>query len=422
MTNIDQIKNSQFARQVLMLVTGAGLGQVISFAASLVTSRLFDPYEFGILAFFNSLIGIVGVFATGKYDLGIVVVKNEEDVDKLIRLCRRILFIFSFLLTVLGLVLWMYSEKFHLDKGYVEWLPFSGLAVFLSGYAHVLYMFYTRVKGFKVLTYARIIESVFLNGFTIIFWYTGAWALLIGLLMAQAAAIFYYSKKIREFERTKAGKIDFRSVAKEYSEFPKYNILLGFLDMYQSQSVVLLGSLWFQSTILGLYGFSLRLLQVPLWLVIRPVSHVFFSRASELSREGKPILPLVSKTILISFLLATPFFLILFFFGPVLFAFFFGEKWRAAGELSSLLSFWMILDLVRAPIAQIPVVIGKQQMLLYWTVAGSVISTLAVIYAGMFYFDNMKVAFAIITAAQSFYCLLVIFICFILAKKSDYDR
>lgn len=420
MQRIDQIKNSEFARQVLMLVTGAGLGQVISFAASLVTSRLFDPYEFGILAFFNSIIGIVGVFATGKYDLGIVVVKNEEDVDKLIRLCRRILIFFSIGLTIIGVFVWLFSNQLTINKDYAEWLPFTGLTVFLSGYAHVLYMFYTRVKGFKVLTFARVLESLALNGFTIVFWFIGAWSLLIGLMMAQFVAILYYSKKIDEYERTKSGKIDFKSLAKEHAEFPKYNIFLGFLDMYQSQNVVLLGSIWFKGNIIGWYGFTMRLLQVPLWLVIRPVSHVFFSRASELNREGKSILPLVSKTIVTSLFLAAPFFLVLFFFGPILFAFFFGEPWRQAGHLASLLSFWMMLDLVRAPIAQIPVVIGKQRVMLVWTIIGTLISTAAVCYAGIYYNNDMMRAFTIITIAQSFYCLLVILICFILAKKSDH--
>lgn len=419
---IYSLRNSLFARQVLLLVSGAGLGQIISFAATLATSRLFDPYQFGILAIFNSLTGIVSVFATGKYDLGIVVVKNDDDVYKLIRLCNRILLIFFISLSLIGCSIWFCSDYLNLHKNYVDWLPFAGLAVYLSGYAHVLYMLFTRLKGFKALTYGRIIESIALNGFTIIFWYTGAWALLIGLLAAQISVIFYYSKKIKEFMVIKSDKVDFSSVAKKYSEFPKFNILLGFLDMYQSQNVILLGTIWFQDAILGLYGFSMRLIQVPLWLVTRPISHVFFSRASEYNRENKPIFPLVSKTIFISFLLASPFFLVLFFFGSDLFALFFGEKWRQAGELSALLSFWMIFDLVRAPIAQTPVVIGKQHFLLFWSALGSVISTAVVICAGLFYSDNMFMAFKIITAAQSFYCLLVILICCILAKKSDYDR
>jgi len=189
--------------------------------------------------------------------------------------------------------------------------------------------------------------------------------------------------------------------------------------MFQSQSVVLLGTIWFQSAILGLYGFSMRILQVPLWLIMRPVSHVFFSRASEYYRENKPIFPLVSKTILTAFLLAIPFFLILVFFGADLFAFFFGEKWRQAGELATLLSLWMIVDLVRAPISQIPIVIGKQKYLLFGSAIGSLISAVAVIYSGIYYYNNMFMAFSIITASQTIYCLIVIFICVFLAKKSD---
>lgn len=420
MKGIDSIKNSEFARQVLLLATGAGLGQAISFFASLITSRLFTPYEFGILGFFGSVIGVLGVFATGKYDLGIVVVKKEEDVDKLIRLCRRLLFIFGIILTVIGAFLHLFCQELNLNETYVAWMPFSGLAVFLTGYSHVLYMFYTRVKGFKVLTVARILESIALNGLTIAFWFIGSWALLIGLLSAQLIAIIYYTIKIKNYDKTSAGKFSYSEIAKEHIDFPKYNIFLGFLDMYQSQNVILLGTIWFNTAIIGWYAFSMRLLQVPLWLVVRPISHVFFSKASENHRNGEKILPLVKKTILTSLLLAFPFFIVLLIFGPSLFAFFFGEQWRESGLISSILSFWMLLDLVRAPIAQIPVVIGKQKVLLFWTIFGTILSTIAVIMAGVFYSDDLVIAFSIVTFAQCMYSLSVIFVTYSLAKKHDY--
>ena len=423
---IKRITQSDFVKQVMLLVSGATIGQAISFFASLATSRLFTPKDFGILGFYLSAVGISSVFASGKYDLGIVILKDAGVVRSLVRLCLVVLFFFCLLLTVLGIFAFVYADRFGISTEKVQWFPYLGLGVFLSGYANVMYMFFTRLKHFGVLSLARILESIGLNGLAIAFWFIGSSGLLIGFLASQVLSIVYYEYRIRKLttetecaEKSSIGFGGMWQLAKELINYPKYNVFLSFMDMLQTQVFFLLGSLWFQTAVLGWYSFSMRILQVPLFLIVKPLSNVFLAKAADNYKNQLAILPLVRKTIFSTFLLALPLFLVLFLLGPFLFTFLFGAAWKSAGVICSILSFWMIIDLVRVPISQIPVILGRQKEMLGWTSFGTLLTVLSIAYSGLYFAKDIHTAFAIITLGQSCYAMMIIFVTYKQAITHD---
>lgn len=406
-------------KSAAMLVSAGIIAQIISFVCSLATARLYDPSDFGVLSFFMSLAGLITMFASGRYDLAIVVEKEEREIIHLVRLCRNLLLFFSVLATVICTFIYFFQDSFNIDAEYARWLPFLGVAVFSSGFSHVLYMYFTRHQQFKLLSASRIIESLALNGITIALFFTGRWGLLLGFLAGQFAVVIYFLILFHRRRNEKpTGKL--RDTAMKYGDFPRYNVLQGVLDMFQAQSVVLLGSIWFHPVIIGLYAFANRLLQVPMGLVVRPISHLFFAQASEMHRNQQPIYPLVKKTMLNAFLLSLPVFIVLAIAGPWIFSFLFGAKWEVSGHLARILCGWMLVDLVRAPIAQVPVIIGKQRVMLKWTIAGFIISATSVVIGSYFFYDRLNEAFLIIVAGQIIHCLLILFICVKLAKAQSH--
>ena len=59
----------------------------------------------------------------------------------------------------------------------------------------------------------------------------------------------------------------------------------------------------------------------------------------------------------------------LFLYSPPLFAWVFGENWRAAGELASILAPLCFLNFIASPLSYVFFVAGKQKMDLCWQVA-----------------------------------------------------
>ena len=61
--------------------------------------------------------------------------------------------------------------------------------------------------------------------------------------------------------------------------------------------------------------------------------------------------------------------LVLFAFSPTLFAWIFGESWRAAGELAQILAPLYFLNFIASPLSYVFFVSGKQKIDLVWQVA-----------------------------------------------------
>ena len=73
------IPQSAYARNVLTLMTGTSLAQAIPVAISPILTRLYSPEEFGLFALYMAVAMIVSVLVTGRYELAILLPRNEPD-------------------------------------------------------------------------------------------------------------------------------------------------------------------------------------------------------------------------------------------------------------------------------------------------------------------------------------------------------
>src|SRR5688500_18227181 len=77
---------SQFARHSVTLLVGTLVSQVVLLGAAPVLSRLCRPSEFGILAAFMAIAGFTQVFATGRYEIAILLPSDDDDARDLVNL------------------------------------------------------------------------------------------------------------------------------------------------------------------------------------------------------------------------------------------------------------------------------------------------------------------------------------------------
>src|ERR1700722_8176614 len=67
-----------FARSASILAGGTMMAQAIAIASSPVLTRLYKPSDFGALQIFISVLGLVLVAATGRYDVAILLPEDEQ--------------------------------------------------------------------------------------------------------------------------------------------------------------------------------------------------------------------------------------------------------------------------------------------------------------------------------------------------------
>ena len=96
------VKSSPFATDVLKLVTGTTIAQIIAILASPVLTRLLGPDAFGFFALFTSITAIIGVIACMRYELAIMLPKDDEAAANLLALSFLMVAIISGL-TAIGL-------------------------------------------------------------------------------------------------------------------------------------------------------------------------------------------------------------------------------------------------------------------------------------------------------------------------------
>ena len=80
-----------FADNVLTLAGGATIALGVTVLTSPITSRLFGPEAFGLAALFMSGATVMGLIACMRYEMAIVLPKNDEEAASLLILCCIIL-------------------------------------------------------------------------------------------------------------------------------------------------------------------------------------------------------------------------------------------------------------------------------------------------------------------------------------------
>ncbi len=416
----DRFSGNPLLKGMIVLMSGTILAQIISFLASLVLSRLYDPADFGLLSIFTAIASAITVLASGKYELGFMVAKNMQAIHRILRLAFYLVLTTATITLLITIGIYLFPFSSALNPSIRIWNLALGLAVFLVTMGQVYTMFLAREKSFGNLSSVRIVESISNNGAAMLFYSFGAPGLLFAYLFSQFSV--YIGLHLFAFRKLKPFKYYFdakelKSTASEFSEYPRFNILQGMSDLFQMQGVILVGASFLPLPVMGFYSIAMRILQVPVWLIIRPLAQVFFAEASQLYREGKSFYPLAKKVFFRSALFGLPVVVVLVFFGPFLFATLFGEKWRVAGELARVLSFWIYTDFIRSPLSQIPIIIGKQKKLLLFSLPGTIAFFTSIVVGGMLFPDNILYCFCIISGVQMLNNIIIISLCMLMAKS-----
>jgi O-antigen/teichoic acid export membrane protein len=414
------LPKSEFAKNVFTLSFGSFISQVINFALTAYLARIYLPEDFGAVTVFTSIVSFVLVISCGKFDVAMVAAKNEDDATRLFSLSHVILIMVSLIMLFFIFIISVFHFSFYTQNKFHEWLWYAPLSVFLITGGHVLWMWNARAKRFKNISFIRILEVITLGIIAIILKNNGANGLFFATLAGQLVLFvilgvgLLQKHGIRQFVFPKK---ELKKIFVKYSNFPKINILQGYVDIFQVSIVVLVISFGhFASNVTGLYGLCMRVLQAPMWLIVKPIGVVFFTEVAARHRINENLYPLVKKTIYKTSLVALPIPLILLFFGPSLFAFLFGSNWYEAGVYAQIFSLWIFFDLVKTPVAQVASVLGKQHQLLVVSLIGNVLLLICIVI-GIYFSLDVKYIFVLISIAQSLIALLVIILCLRMTKS-----
>lgn len=378
---------SAFVRQVLTLISGTGLAQALPILAAPLLTRLYSPIDFGIFAVFVAITGILGVLATGRYELAILLPAADEDAANLTALAITLSFCMSvamFLLT-LGLA---HPLAAALGKAYfATWLYLVPINVFAASSYQALNYWFNRQQQYRRLALNRINRAVItvISMLALGFQHEISGGLIIGTLLGQLVATGAFAWQAARMNRYHCEGISLASmrvVARRYVDFPKFSIPADTINALSAQGPLLVLSAFFGSIFAGFYGLTQRVLGGPLGIISTAFADVFKQRASRAFNEAGNCIEVWHTTFKYLVMLSLVPSVILALAAPTLFGVVFGSEWREAGRFAQLMSPYFFLAFIVSPLSRTLLVAEKQRENLLWQI-GLALVTIGALFVGV---------------------------------------
>ncbi|MFW5781773.1 MAG: lipopolysaccharide biosynthesis protein, partial [Candidatus Muiribacteriaceae bacterium] len=152
---------SELSRNVLTLMSGTTLAQVIAVISTPVLTRIYTPVEFGTFAFLMSVTAILTVIVTGRYELAVMLPSGNKKASDLVWLSIMIAFIFSCIILLIIFRFREYINSLIGSEGPSYLLFFIPVAL-LSGAVMRAYSYYcNRNKEYKKIAISGILNTLF---------------------------------------------------------------------------------------------------------------------------------------------------------------------------------------------------------------------------------------------------------------------
>lgn len=421
---IKRIKNllgTEFARNVLTLMTGTVIGQAVALLLSPIVTRLFTPENFTTLELYTMLLNVLVVVATGKYEFAIMQPKDREDARLLVSLTVRIAFFSSLSLMLILLFSSGWIASYYQNPDLKKWLWTLPFCLFAFAVFSCINFWFGRLKNFKVAATSKVWNSAASEPVKIatglMSWSSGG--LILATLFGNISSAIYSFKKFIEDEPlgiTKISKKRMKELAIEYSDYPRYTIWGSIFSRLAQWAHIGMFSHFYGIYAVGYMALCRRVFMTPLNIISGSYGQVFYQRISEIS-DNRSLYKFYMKN-LYRFLAFAGLCLVAVLLLPYgAMGFVFGEEWTKAIEFLKILVFWYALNFVTSSLSYIFYRLKAQRLTLVVDFVHFVIIVASIQLSFSRGLDELN-ALKVLVACKVALLLSILLITFYLLKKA----
>lgn len=404
-------------------MTGTGLAQAIPIAISPILTRLYAPEDFGIFAMFMAVSSIASVLVTGRYELAIMLPKSDRDAFHIVVLAVGLSFLISAMLLLLVVVFNSQMTSLLGTPEISNWLYWGPVSTLLMGIYTSMNYWSNRKSQYRRLAISRVVQttSSSIPQLAAGFVKSGPLGLVGGQVVGQLLAASVMASLIYREDKTRIKKIHLNRLlvlAKKYINYPKFMIAGQLMNTISSSFPLFLLSILFSPAIAGFYSLSQRVLIAPIALIGGAVGDVYRSDASRIYRENGNCLFIYKKTFMKLFLISGMLLFPVFLFGKEIFAFVFGESWREAGEIASIVSIMVFFQAISSPLSETVLFANLQKIDLLWQFS-RLIAGGSALFIGYSLYGDYKITLFYFSLVFSFLYLIHIYFQIKVAKGNE---
>jgi O-antigen/teichoic acid export membrane protein len=408
---MEAIKSNLF-KNIITLISGTAIAQVVAVLFQLLTRRLYSPEDYGAYAVYFSIVSILIIVSTLQLNRAVVLPKTDKEASALVSLGIQS----SIVINLIIFIVFILAGKFimqllNFPLTYKLWFYFIPLHTSVFAAFQMLNFWLIRKKSYKASSGAKVIRRTTEGTGQIGFAYVAPNAgLFLGAFLGQVANVFYIGYiSIKTGARLKI--LSFAAsikLLKMYSEFPKYSTLPMVLNSISLFIPVFFVNILFSSEETGQLDISRMVLALPLALISNSVYQVILQRVAESYRALEPIKAYLLK-IMYSLLGMALVGLVLFYFLNEFIFSLFGDQWGQAAKITAVLMFSYAIKFVVSPISAIFISLNKVRIGAMWQVFNFALLFSLLLLNNLVFLDFIKVLVLIELFSYTLHLLLIFF-------------
>jgi O-antigen/teichoic acid export membrane protein len=400
------LSQSSYARNVITLMAGTGMAQIIPLLISPMLTRLYTPEDFGMFAFYLAVVSIAAVPVTGRYELAIVLPKNDRNAIHIVALSLGLSFCVSFLMLLL---IYFFDQEIvnllnlpELDM----WIYCVPLSTMLIGMYMSLNYWSNRKGHYRCLAISRVAQTGFgsVAQLSLAYFFAGPVGLVCGQLIGQFLAILLLLYSTHKENRKQYRSLNWSraaGLARKYKNFPRIMVAGHALNAASGQMPLIILNTVFGAATAGFYTLVQRVLSMPMTLIASAIGDVFRQEASKKYASDGNCREVYVNSFKRLLIIAIVPFISLFSITPMLFTIIFGEPWRVAGEYAQILAPMFFMQFITSPLSPMFIIGQKQKLDFFWQI-GLVVSVSLALLMGVI-FSNIFMALSLFSAS---YCIM----------------
>ncbi|MBS1491599.1 MAG: oligosaccharide flippase family protein [Bacteroidetes bacterium] len=365
-------KPGTFIRNVFITSSWNVAILAVQVTLSPIITRLYSPEQYGVFSVFSSIVVMVSLLGSLRYNEAIVLAKTPGERNNLASL--------SIILTgtiacfsLGGIIGYNQISSFFDNNGLRYFVYLIPLGVLLTGLLEVLICINAWKRKFFTNGMAGFMMNLIARIFTIGYGQLSPQPIVLigGDLLGKIAGcltIIYSLPKFISKGLAHAKTITYhtlKAVAYQYRHFPYFVFPSSAIQTFSNQLPIYFFQTKYSSAVVGAFALATSLLEIINKLIPYSIAGVFFSQAAYLKNESKQYLSLVTFKLFTALTVAAG---IIFFLcaglSRYVFPFVFGNSWQLAGIFSAILSVSYATNFINTSIVEVYKVIDKQKALL----------------------------------------------------------
>ena len=369
---------------------GTTVAQAIPIAISPILTRLYKPEEFGVFALFIAIVGIFSSVISGRYEQALLLPKRDENAVNILFLGFFINVVLSSFLAIIISLFQVEISSFFTDQVSSEVLYAIPLTVFLVGTFNLLNYYSNRKEYYKEIAKATVIKSILVAAIQLGMGYfkSGVFGLVSAQITAQFFANLQFLKKLLREKKllSSFSLVKMFFLAKKYKDFPKFQAPHALIGVVSNNMPIYLFTLFFNTTVLGLFALSIRIVLTPMSLISSSIAKVYNQKIAQMYVNKEDTYSFTLSMLLNIFKKLILPFLLFIYFAPEIFAFIFSSEWREAGVYTQILAPWLFISFFTSLIIYIGSLLNLQKRLFLVEVVTMLLRTFA-LGIGIYYKD-----------------------------------